>query len=166
VERRGDPGTGPPAVHFGVTLSAAGRPLATEASTRAATLSSTVHTTGQAGGDPVLHRPAVQLEGDPALRRPRVLRRRRLLLSTTVSAVSTLLMRDPPPCEEEEEKARPRRRRPNQLRVTLSLSAGQLIRRPPAPGRDQTLHQRPGTDFLRPHHAWGVRLTTGARRCR
>jgi hypothetical protein len=61
VGRRGDPGTGPPAVHFGVTLSAAGRPLAAEASTRVATLSSTVHTTGQTGGDPVLHRPAVQL---------------------------------------------------------------------------------------------------------
>ena len=60
MERRGDPGTGPPAVNFGVTLSAAGRPLATEASTRAATLSSTVQTTGQAGGDPDLHRPAVQ----------------------------------------------------------------------------------------------------------
>jgi hypothetical protein len=53
-----------------------------------------------------LHRPAVRpIGGDPALRRPQVLRRRRLLLSTTVSAVSSPLKRDPPPCERGEKRS-------------------------------------------------------------
>lgn len=59
-----------------------------------------------------------------------------------------------------------RRRRPKLLRVTLSPAAGQHIQRPPASGRDLTLHQRPGTIFLRPHCYQEVRLTTVAQRSR
>lgn len=50
---------------------------------------------------------------------------------------------------------RRRRRRPKLLRVTLSPVAGQQDQRPPASGRDSTLHQRPGTNFLRPHDGCG-----------
>ena len=63
MERRCDPGGGPPAVHFGVTLTAARRrrrPVALETSTLAATLSSTVRTACQPWGDPGSGPPAVQ----------------------------------------------------------------------------------------------------------
>ena len=63
VERRCDPGSGPPAILFGVTLTAARRrrrPVALETSTLAATLFSAVRTAWQPWGDPVSRPPAVQ----------------------------------------------------------------------------------------------------------
>jgi hypothetical protein len=112
-----------------------------------------------AGGNPVLRcpdglaalgRPCLTpagrpIRGDPARRPPEVLRRRRPFLASILSLALSPSTRYPALREEGKNHTRPRRRRPEQLRVTLTLCAGQLIRQPPAPGRVQTLHQRPGT---------------------
>jgi len=133
-------------------------PVALGAPSRAATLSSTVQPSRQAWGDPVLRRPAVQL----GVTLPSA-GRKSYTTAAFFSPVSVRLTRSPPLREgEKKNHTKPRRRRPNRLRVTLTLFAGRLVRRPPAPRRDQTLHQRPGTDLLRPHHVWRVRLPTGA----
>lgn len=90
-------------------------------------------------GNPVPHRPAVQpgmgrpclapagrpIGGDPALRRPQVLHHRHPLLAITSQLASVTLERSPLSRGGKKNPTGPRRRRPERLRVTLTLSAGQ-----------------------------------------
>lgn len=149
VEERGDPVLRPPPTV----------PSGLRAPTPEATLSSTGRAAGRLGATlSCAGRPSTR--GDPALRRLQV-SRHHLLLTGGVSPALHPLTTDPPPRREREINTAPRRRRPKQLRVTLSPSTGQLIRRPPASGRDQ-----PGTNLPRSHHGRGIHLTTGAYRSR
>lgn len=143
AEARGDPGRDPPAGQPGVTLTYARR-----RSWPAALYRVDGHC------DPVLRPPAVQLG---------------VTLSAAVpkSCVAACVLPVPSPLarslqlQQVEKKTgnlappRRRRRRPKLLRVTLSPVAGQQDQRPPASRRDSTLHQRPGTNFLRPQNGCG-----------
>ena len=93
-------------------------PVALGAASRAATLSSTVRPSRQAWGDPVLRRPAVQL----GVTLPSA-GRKSYTTAAFFSPVSVLLTRNPQLHEGEKKKppTKPRRRRPNRLRVTLTL---------------------------------------------
>lgn len=69
---------------------------------------------------------------DPVLGRPQNLDRRLLLALSRVFGGICINKNSIPANEKGGKRARPRRRRPKKLRVTLSLAAGQLIRRPHA----------------------------------
>jgi len=95
LEEKGDPGCGPPAIQFGVTLSAARRrPVASgpRGPSRAATLSSALRppATLAVTGRPCLTPAGRQIGGDPARRPPQMLRRRRLPFASTLSSVCVL----------------------------------------------------------------------------
>lgn len=114
------------------------------------------------GGDPVLRPPAVQLGVTLTAAVPRSCAAACVLPVPSALARSLQLQQ----VKKKTKTLTPphrRRRRPKLLRVTLSPVAGQHDQWPPASGRDSTLHQRPGTDFLRPQNGFrGPCLTTVA----
>lgn len=127
LEEKGDPGCGPPAIQFGVTLSAARRrPVVSgpRGPSRAATLSSALRPSWRSRGDPVLRPPPARLGVTlPAAR---------LRCCAAAAFPSQAPCRQCVFCRTEAHRrvkkkkihTRPRRRPPNRLRVTLSLSAG------------------------------------------
>lgn len=98
--------------------------MALEVSLRAVTLSPTGRPSGQAWGDPVLRRPAVQL----GVTLPSA-GRESYTTAAFFSPVSVPLTGSPPPRRRGEKKNHTwlRRRPPKRSRVTLTLSAGQLL---------------------------------------